>query len=96
MTKTPPLDVNSASARDLTSTLHIDPVLAERVVAVRNARGAYRDLNDLTTAAGLQPHELTRFRGKVSFGQAQSTADVPATKNPTTNFGQPGRRILDY
>lgn len=93
-TKGTPLDVNSASNSDLSMMLGIDPALADRVVATRLQRGAYRDLDHLMAAVGLQPHELQKFRNKVTFGQGQ-----PGARNgpPAPSDGLPlGVRPLDY
>lgn len=81
------VDINSATAADLASALNIDQVLASHVVAVRDARGGYRNIDDLAAAATLQPHQLVRFRNKVTFGEN------PGQQNPPTG---PGGRILDY
>ncbi|WP_160292480.1 helix-hairpin-helix domain-containing protein [Arthrobacter sp. SPG23] len=70
-TRATPLDVNSASNSDLSTMLGIDPALADRVVATRLQRGEYRDLDHLIAAVGLQPHELQKFRNKVTFKQGQ-------------------------
>lgn len=81
------IDINRASASDLVTTLRIDQALAEHVVSVRNARGGYRDFDDLATFAGLQPHQLIRFRQKVAFIHGSGRQDPPTG---------PAGRILDY
>jgi hypothetical protein len=81
------LDINRATASALTSDLRIDPALADHVIAVRDVHGGYRNLDHLAMAANLQPHQLVRFRSRVTFG-----AD-PGQQSPPTG---PAGRILDY
>ncbi|MDR2252844.1 MAG: helix-hairpin-helix domain-containing protein [Bifidobacteriaceae bacterium] len=64
------LDANTASAGELAQAVGIGRQTAERIVAVRAERGGFANLDDLTRAAGLQPHEALRLRGKVVFGVA--------------------------
>jgi DNA uptake protein ComE-like DNA-binding protein len=81
------VDINRVTAIDLASDLNIDWALADHVVAVRDARGRYQSIDHLAEAAGLQPHQLVRFRNKVTFGTAHEQ------QNPPTGAGG---RILDY
>lgn len=85
-----PLNINAVSAIDLVERLGLDQTLADRVVAARNAGGSFRDLDHLVVAAGLQPHELLRFRGKVDFGEGEPTNSATDKSAPTSG------RILDF
>lgn len=82
------IDVNVATGNDLSALPGVDASLAERVVSAREHQGAFRDLNDMVRKAALQPHELIRFRGMVTFGH-----NPPVPGNPTD---KPGIRRLDY
>lgn len=62
-----PIDINTATASQLTVALRIDGALANHVVAIRHAHGSFRDLHNLATAANLQPHQLVKFRNRVTF-----------------------------
>lgn len=89
-----PLNVNTASGFDLATLLGVDPALADRVVSIRLQQGPYRDLDHLVSAAGLQPHELLRFRNKVRFSDAQQGApNDPSAPSGGHPFGV---RPLDY
>jgi len=79
------LNVNTASAGELVAALGIDPALADQVIGARHARGGFRDIDDLSTGAGLQPHQLIRFRNRVTFSAP------PRGHDPNTQTG----RILD-
>lgn len=81
------LDINEASASELVGQLQIDQALAERVVMVRGARGPFRNLDDLATAAGLLPHQLVRFRHRVTFKAPTTARDARSG---------PSGRVLDY
>lgn len=82
-----PIDVRTATVDDLAARPGVDRALATRVVAVRDARGGYRDLDDLASAANLQPHEVVRLRSHLTFGGTE--APQPARPKPGTG------RILD-
>jgi len=90
-----PVDVNTATAQTLVTTLGIDPSLATRVVAVRDSRGRFANLDDLVRAVGLQPHELLKFQNRVTFGSSsQGGPRASAPQHPPTK-DQPGGRIID-
>lgn len=59
-----PVDVNAATAADLVRA-GLAEHLAQRVVAVRDAGGAYTSQPDLVERAQLMPHELAVARGRV-------------------------------
>lgn len=91
-----PLDANSATADALARSLGVELGLASRVVAVRDKRGGFANVDDMVAAVGLQPHEFLKFRDRVTFGPRTSRPDVPPTttkKAPTQD--KPGGRILD-
>lgn len=51
----PRLDLNRASAAELDALPGIGPVIAERIVAWRQAHGPFRSLDDLTRVSGIGP-----------------------------------------
>lgn len=63
------VDVNTAPSTALLGLPALDRVTVERIVAVREERGGFHDLNDLTSAAALQPHQLVALQGRVSFSR---------------------------
>jgi hypothetical protein len=63
-----PIAIATATREELIALPGVDHALANRIVAIRDARGGYRDLDDLGVAANLKPHELVRLRNHVSFG----------------------------
>ncbi len=58
----PPLDLNRADAGDLLQLPGVGPVLANRIVATRDARGGFRNADDLRTVPGVGPARLERVR----------------------------------
>jgi hypothetical protein len=89
------VDVNAASADAIGAATRINPQTAARIVAVRDQRGGFSDLDDLVLAARLQPHELVRLRGKVSFGQQSAEQRTEDKAEPPASPGTRGGRILD-
>ena len=63
------VDVNTAPSAALLDLPALDRVTVERIVAAREERGGFHDLNDLTSAAALQPHQLVALQGRVSFSR---------------------------
>lgn len=63
------VDVNTAPSTVLLGLPALDRVTVERIVAAREERGGFHDLNDLTSAAALQPHQLVALQGRVSFSR---------------------------
>lgn len=91
-----PVDVNHATAYSLAHTLGIEPILASRVIAVRDSRGGFVNLDDMVSSAGLQPHELLKFRNRVTFGAPAARPPGPSTSAaPPPTDGPSGGRILD-
>lgn len=95
-----PVDANSASAAEIARAVRDDVALAQRIVAARGQHGGFRDLDDLVALASVQPHELMRLRGKVTFGPlsaaaAQEPGGVSEQQSPSTPT-QPGGRVLDF
>lgn len=76
-------DINSATPTELVAALGVDHGLASRVVAARDAHGGFNNVDDLMALAGLQPHEIVRFRERVVVG--------PRKQAPPS-----GGRVLDY
>ena len=94
-----PVDVNSAPAGDITAAVGLDEATAQRIVAAREQRRGFQGIDDLVASAGLQPHELLKLRGKVTFGEFRSAP--PSQADTTPGQAAPpteprGGRILDY
>ena len=84
-----PIDVNAASATELTAGSRVASATADRIVAGRHAQGPYRDLDDLVARARLEPHEMVRLRTEIVFGQAPGATQPGPTAPPA------GGRVLD-
>jgi competence protein ComEA len=57
-----PLDINRASARELTALPRVGPVLAGRIVALRDSLGGFTALEQLDEVRGVGPATLERIR----------------------------------
>jgi competence protein ComEA len=57
-----PLDINLASREELMRLPGIGPVLAERIVADRQANGPFRRVEDLTRIRGIKSRTLEKLR----------------------------------
>jgi competence ComEA-like helix-hairpin-helix protein len=63
------LNVNRAGAAQLQSLPQIGPALAERIVADRQANGAFANLDDVQRVSGMGPRTLERIRPFVVCGE---------------------------
>jgi len=57
-----PLDLNRADAAALSSLPGVGPVLADRILAARRARGRFRSLEELLEVPGIGPATLEKIR----------------------------------
>lgn len=90
------IDINAASASEIATSVGVDDSVVRRVIDARIQHGGFSSLDDLVARAGLQPHEMLRFRDKVRFGTTSSTSPAQ-TPTPTKSPTEPGTgRILDY
>jgi competence protein ComEA len=61
-----PVDLNRASAVELTRLPGIGPVLAARIVAARESSGPFSSVDDLRRVGGIGPGKLDRVRPHVT------------------------------
>jgi len=98
---TGPVDINTASTADIAAAAGGDAGLADRIVAAREQRGAFRDLDDLVASASIQPHEFIELRANVAFSRTvppPTGGSSPANLGPEPPEppGQQAGRILDF
>ena len=65
------LDVNVASAVDLRALPGVGPKTAERIVAEREARGPFADVEDVQRTKGIGPKTIARLRPWLRVGAAR-------------------------
>ena len=61
------IDVNQASATELTRLPRVGPALAQRIVAWRDAHGPFRSLAALDSVPGVGPKLLAGLRNVITF-----------------------------
>jgi competence ComEA-like helix-hairpin-helix protein len=61
------LSLNRATTEELMCLPGIGPVLAERIVADRKARGTFRDVADLARVPGIGQRRIDRLRGRLTI-----------------------------
>lgn len=69
-----PVDVNRASADELVALPGVGPARAAAIVALRDARGGLRSLDELLDVKGIGPKTLERLRPFAVAGPGRSEA----------------------
>lgn len=72
------LDVNAATADELTVLPGIGPALAERIVEDRAARGPFASIEDLERVPGIGPRTILRVRELVTVKPPAAPSDGEA------------------
>ncbi len=70
-----PIDLNTASARDLMTLPRIGPAMAGRILEHRTANGPFRYVDDLLLVRGIGEKTLERLRPLVRVGTQRAQAD---------------------
>jgi competence protein ComEA len=92
---TPPLDLNRADSGELLQLPGVGPVLANRIVEARDARGGFRTADDLRAVPGIGPARLERVRPWVRVDGAAPAGPAPrpgggvTTSKKTDTAGDP-------
>lgn len=83
------VDVNRTDLRNLASLPGVDADIARRIIADREKRGSFIDIDDLTMRTGIRKARLSGLEGLVSFGGKLYEARYHARANrrygPDTN-----------
>jgi len=64
-----PMDINQASANELSLVPGISATLAQRMVTFRNARGMFRSWQDLNRVKGVGPATMARLENSLHIGK---------------------------
>jgi competence protein ComEA len=70
--ETPPVDINTASAAELTTINGIGPSKAQAIVEHREANGPFASIDDLESVRGIGTKLLDRLRPQVTVGSAEA------------------------
>jgi competence protein ComEA len=78
-----PIDLNQASAEDLSAIPGLGPALAQRIVDYRQAHGPFKEIADLREVSGVGPESLQKLKPYLGLGGPEAMAP-PDWKAPTT------------
>ena len=76
------VDINTATAQELTTIKGIGAKTAEKIVAYREANGPFKSVDDLTKVSGIKEKRLDKIRAELTVGgagAAKAAAAKPAT-----------------
>lgn len=71
-----PIDVNKATAAELTSVKGIGPAKAQAIVDYREAHGAFASIDDLRMVRGIGDKVLESLRPHLAVGAAAETEEA--------------------
>ncbi len=74
------LNLNSASAEQLTELPGIGPKLAGRIVEYRQKSGGFRSVSELLNVKGIGEKNLAKLQPHVSVGERGETAKTETSK----------------
>ena len=86
-----PLDVNRASARELSLLPGLGPKLASRVVAERHRRKAFQEVDELLAVRGIGPVGLAALRGLLTVVPEAAGAAAAWGEGATRGFSRRSR-----
>jgi competence ComEA-like helix-hairpin-helix protein len=69
-----PLDLNRATAQDLTAVPGLGPALAQRIVDYRTAHGPFKKVEDLGEINGIGPQNLPKLKPYLGLGGPEAMA----------------------
>ena len=75
------VDINTATAQELTTIKGIGAKTAEKIVAYREANGPFKSVDDLTKVSGIKEKRLDKIRAELTVGgagAAKAAAAKPA------------------
>ena len=74
-----PLDINRASADELTQLPGIGPVKAQAIIEFRNQTGGFKAKEDLLEVKGIGEKTLEKISGLITVGQAEQGSQAGQT-----------------
>jgi DNA uptake protein ComE-like DNA-binding protein len=67
------IDINNVTLEILISSIEVDARTLTRIISIRDQIGAFSSYEHLFKRADIRPHEMIKFRGKLSFGLIQNS-----------------------
>lgn len=62
-----PIDINTASSKELQQLQGVGPVIAERIIIYRETHGAFRSLSELTSVRGISTNVIEKNKTVLAF-----------------------------
>jgi comEA protein len=80
-----PVNLNTASSRELQEVPGIGPVTANKILQARKSYGAFKSVDDLQAIKGIGPKKLDKMRKYLTVGKpAQTQTTKPSTRAATS------------
>jgi competence ComEA-like helix-hairpin-helix protein len=90
-----PIDINSASAKQLQEVPGIGPATAEKILQMRKSYGAFKSVDDLLSVRGIGPKRLEKMRKYLVAGhtvprRGTASSAIPEKGAGCQNCSRPG------
>ncbi len=73
------ININTASAKELTQLDRIGPALAERIIRYREKEGAFKKSEDITRVKGIGARTFKGFSDRITVGEPEKKAEAKKT-----------------
>ena len=81
------ININTASAKELTQLDRIGPAIAERIIKYREKEGPFEKPEDITNVRGIGTRTFEGFSDRITVGEPEKKAEEKTAKSAKKDAG---------